>query len=103
MDMRSYKHLRAWQPGHARRVAVAAAAAAATLAVAALGTAPGLAAPSGEVDGGSQPASDGFRQPTLDNGLLTIVGTVASDTVALRLRVGEPGVLEVDVGDDGTA
>jgi hypothetical protein len=37
------------------------------------------------------------------NGLLTINGTGASDRIALRLKAGHPGVLQVDVGDDGSA
>src|SRR5207248_7664919 len=39
----------------------------------------------------------------LMHGLLTIEGTEASDKIALRLRAGDPGTLEVDVGDDGSA
>jgi Ca2+-binding RTX toxin-like protein len=35
--------------------------------------------------------------------VLTITGTAGSDTLALRLRAGDPGRLEVDVGDDGSA
>jgi Ca2+-binding RTX toxin-like protein len=73
------------------------------LALVALGIPPGLAARSSGVDAGSRPATGGFKRPTLEHGLLTIIGTAASDTVALRLRVGDPRVLEVDVGDDGTA
>ena len=34
---------------------------------------------------------------------LTITGTAASDKLALRLRAGHPGTLQVDVGDDSTA
>jgi Ca2+-binding RTX toxin-like protein len=37
------------------------------------------------------------------HGRLTITGTEASDKVALRLQVGRPDVLQVDVGDDGSA
>src|SRR5262249_24988411 len=37
------------------------------------------------------------------HGVLTIKGTNASDKITLRLRTGDPGILEVDVGDDGTA
>ena len=44
-----------------------------------------------------------FKQPKLKHGLLTIEGTDASDTIALRLQAGRPDVLQVDVGDDGTA
>src|SRR5207247_9782644 len=39
----------------------------------------------------------------LRHGLLTIKGTEASDKVALRLKAGRPDILQVDVGDDGSA
>jgi RTX calcium-binding nonapeptide repeat (4 copies) len=35
----------------------------------------------------------------LKHGVLTIDGTKASDTIALRLEAGDPGLLQVDVGD----
>ena len=44
-----------------------------------------------------------FKRPKLKHGVLTITGTNASDKVALRLRQGQPGILQVDVGDDGSA
>jgi Ca2+-binding RTX toxin-like protein len=44
-----------------------------------------------------------FKHPKLKHGELTIVGTEASDKIALRLQAGEPGILQVDVGDDGSA
>jgi Ca2+-binding RTX toxin-like protein len=44
-----------------------------------------------------------FKAPTLENGLLTVEGTNAGDRIALRLQAGQPGVLEVDFGDDGSA
>ena len=46
---------------------------------------------------------DKFKRPKLRHGELTIVGTEASDKIALRLQSGQPGVLQVDVGDDGSA
>jgi Ca2+-binding RTX toxin-like protein len=46
---------------------------------------------------------DKFKHPKLKHGELTIVGTEASDKIALRLQAGEPGILQVDVGDDGSA
>jgi len=46
---------------------------------------------------------DKFKRPKLKHGELTIVGTEASDKIALRLQFGQPGVLQVDVGDDGSA
>jgi Ca2+-binding RTX toxin-like protein len=35
--------------------------------------------------------------------VLTIEGTDGSDTIALRLQAGDPGILQVDVRDDGSA
>src|SRR5438034_9666784 len=46
---------------------------------------------------------DKFKHPKLQHGLLTIEGTEASDKIALRLQAGQPGILQVDVGDDGSA
>ena len=43
-----------------------------------------------------------FKQPKLKHGVLTIKGTEASDKIALRPQAGEPGILQVDVGDDGS-
>jgi Ca2+-binding RTX toxin-like protein len=39
----------------------------------------------------------------LENGLLTVQGTGGNDRLALRLKAGDPGTLQVDAGDDGTA
>jgi Ca2+-binding RTX toxin-like protein len=47
--------------------------------------------------------ADRFKHPKLRHGVLTIEGTEASDRIALRLQAGDPGVLQVDVGDDGSA
>src|SRR6266487_384204 len=44
-----------------------------------------------------------FKHPKLRHGELTIVGTEASDKIALRLQAGLAGILQVDVGDDGSA
>jgi predicted lipoprotein with Yx(FWY)xxD motif len=44
-----------------------------------------------------------FKHPKLRHGLLTVEGTEASEKIALRLRAGDPGILEIDVGDDGSA
>jgi Ca2+-binding RTX toxin-like protein len=44
-----------------------------------------------------------FKRPKLRHGELTIEGTDASERIALRLQAGEPGILQVDVGDDGRA
>ena len=50
-----------------------------------------------------QHKSEQFKHPTLENGLLTVEGTNADDRIALRLQAGQPGILEVDFGDDGSA
>jgi hemolysin type calcium-binding protein len=39
----------------------------------------------------------------LKHGELTIKGTNAGDKITLRLQTGDPGILQVAVGDDGTA
>ena len=39
----------------------------------------------------------------LTHGVLTITGTNGSDEIALRLRAAHPGILQVDVGNDGSA
>jgi hypothetical protein len=39
----------------------------------------------------------------LKRGVLTIDGTKASDAIVLRLAADEPGLLEVDIGADGSA
>ena len=44
-----------------------------------------------------------FKRPKLKHGELRVTGTNASEKIALRLQAGEPGVLQVDVGDDGSA
>jgi Ca2+-binding RTX toxin-like protein len=44
-----------------------------------------------------------FKRPKLRHGLLSVEGTRAGDKIALRLQAGDPGVLQVDVGDDGSA
>jgi len=49
------------------------------------------------------PGNAATNQPTLNHGVLRVKGTSASDRIALRLAAGEPGVLQVDVGDDGSA
>ena len=44
-----------------------------------------------------------FKRPKLQKGLLTVVGTQASEKIALRLKSGDPGTFQIDVGDDGSA
>jgi len=40
---------------------------------------------------------------SLSQGVLTITGTNASDKITLRLKAGQPSILQVDVGDNGSA
>jgi len=74
------------------RLPVAAMAVAAVVVAAAIVAGQGYAAPSHQ-----------FKDPTLENGVLTVEGTNANDRIALRLQAGQPSVLQVDVGDDGSA
>jgi Ca2+-binding RTX toxin-like protein len=39
----------------------------------------------------------------LEHGVLRIKGSDASDKIVLRLKAGQPGVLQVDAGDNGSA
>jgi RTX calcium-binding nonapeptide repeat (4 copies) len=45
----------------------------------------------------------GFVPPKLKHGELRVTGTKAGERIALRLQAGEPGILQVDVDDDGSA
>ena len=64
----------------------------------------GKAAPAIKADKASLSfKKSGFKHPKLKHGLLTVKGTEASDKIALRLRAGDAGILQVDVGDDGSA
>ena len=74
-----------------RRARLAASAVAVAAVVAVVG---GTAAPS---------TAASFKAPKLVNGLLRIRGTSADEKIALRLQAGQPGILQVDVGDDGSA
>jgi Ca2+-binding RTX toxin-like protein len=49
------------------------------------------------------PKAAKFKAPKLKQGLLTVKGTKKSDKIALRLQAGDSGILQVDVGDDGSA
>ncbi len=84
------------------------AAAAAAVAVVATGTAGMASAHPGldpaETRGASYPMREAqFKDPKLRHGELTITGTHADDKIVLRLQAGAPDLLQVDVGDDGTA
>jgi Ca2+-binding RTX toxin-like protein len=79
------------RPGHFLSVAAAAVA----VATAALLPAQGAAAP--------PPKQLGPAHVRLDHHTLRVRGTEANDAIALRLAAGDPGVVQVDLGDDGTA
>ena len=49
------------------------------------------------------PRSAKFQRPKLKQGLLSVRGTKGSDKIALRLQAGQPDILQIDVGDDGSA
>ncbi len=44
-----------------------------------------------------------FVHARVADGRLLVIGTEASDKIALRLKAGDPTILQVDVGDNGTA
>jgi Ca2+-binding RTX toxin-like protein len=65
---------------------------------------PGAAAPA--INTGSalhSSTQSDFKEPKLKHGVLRVHGTEASDRIALRLQAGDPSILQVDVGDDGSA
>ena len=43
------------------------------------------------------------NHPKLKHGVLKVNGTAASERIALRLQAGQPGILQIDFGDDGVA
>jgi hypothetical protein len=57
----------------------------------------------GIVAGQASANPTGFAPPKLKHGELRVTGTKAGERIALRLQAGEPGVLQVDVNDDGSA
>ena len=91
--------------GRPARLAVTAVAVAAVVAGAAgIVAERGNAAPVIKADKASYPPRAAkFQRPKLKQGVLTIKGTRASDKIALRLQAGDPSILQVDVGDDGSA
>ena len=49
------------------------------------------------------PQAAKFKKPKLNHGVLIVEGTRAADKIALRLESGQTGILQIDVGDDGSA
>ncbi len=64
---------------------------------------PGAAATSPNEAKASAHEKKKIKRPKVKHGVLKIEGTDASDAIALRLEAGDPEVLQVDVGDDGSA
>ena len=44
----------------------------------------------------------GYPRPRVQHRTLLVVGSDAADKIALRLEAGQPDVLQVDEGDDGS-
>jgi Ca2+-binding RTX toxin-like protein len=68
----------------------------AALVIAALAGAAGIAA--GQADA----SAPHIKHPRLKDGVLSIEASKRSDRIALRLQAGDPGTLQIDVGDDGS-
>jgi Ca2+-binding RTX toxin-like protein len=85
-----------------RLTALAIAAATAAVAAGTLAGA-GNAARARGAGNASHSQKEQIKQPTLENGLLTVEGTNKGDRIALGLQAGQPGILQVDFGDDGSA
>jgi hypothetical protein len=97
------KNLISLNGSRAVRLSVAALVVAAAVAAAAGLVGRGYASPSGRFDQASYRHHMHKFEAELRHGLLTIKGTRADDAIALRLKAGDPGTLQVDVGDDGSA
>jgi Ca2+-binding RTX toxin-like protein len=68
------------------------------------GTAAGHITPAHHAHKASQVRKEAaFNAPQLAQGELTVEGTNGNDRLALRLQSGNPAILQVDVGDDGSA
>jgi len=85
-----------------RVTALASAAAAVAVAAGTLAGA-GNAAPARTAGKAAHAQKKQIEQPTLENGLLTVAGTNKADRIALGLQAGQPGIVQVDFGDDGSA
>jgi Ca2+-binding RTX toxin-like protein len=85
-------------PRGARLVGSVATLAAVAAAVAGIGATQGSAAPYGHAA-----AAGGHVRAKLKHDVLEIRGSRESDSIVLRLAAGDPGTLQLDVGDDGSA
>jgi hypothetical protein len=63
--------------------------------------APGTAAPT--LMGWSLHTKGQLEAPQLEHGVLRSKGSGAGEPIAVRLQAAQPGFLQVDVGDDGSA
>jgi len=101
--MKNFVPLKAPHTARPRRLAASAMAVAAVLAAGVV-AGQGSAAADVEAANASHPRGQGtIMRPKLKRGELRVTGTNASEKIALRLRAGEPGILEIDVDDDGSA
>jgi Ca2+-binding RTX toxin-like protein len=82
---------------------VAAAVAFVIAAVAGIMAGQGSAAPPSHSGYGYPSKAARFETPKLKAGVLAVKGTNASDRITLRLQANNPNILQVDVGDDGSA
>jgi Ca2+-binding RTX toxin-like protein len=69
----------------------------------AVAVAAGAAAPAAAHAGASPANGRSPAHVTVKKNALIVRGTNADDKLVLRLRAGDPGVLEIDAGDDGDA
>jgi Ca2+-binding RTX toxin-like protein len=99
------KNLIRLKASRAMRLAASAAAVAAAVAGATgIVAGQGNAAPPIKANEVSHPSKETrFKPPKLKHGVLRVKGTNESDKIALRLQAGNPAILQVDVGDDGSA
>jgi Ca2+-binding RTX toxin-like protein len=91
--------------GRAARRALTAAAVASVIAAAAgiMAGQGSAASPSYSGYGGYPSKVARFKTPKLKDGVLVVRGTRAGDKITLRLQADDPNILQVDVGDDGSA
>ena len=85
------------------RALAAAVAVAAVAGTAGITAARGTAAPLKGDDTSYPSKQPKFKKPKLNRGALTITGTKADDLIVLRLGAGRSDLLQIDVGDDGSA
>ena len=101
--MKNFVRLKASHTVRPRRLAASAVVVAAAVAAGVV-AGQGSAAADGEAAKASHRRGQGtIMRPKLKRGELRVTGTNASEKIALRLRAGDPGILEVDAGDDGSA